>query len=240
MVFVPPLGSPYVADRESRQMAHRVTISNHYNILSNAGFGPNQISACLDCALSHVYSHGGTVLRMETDGIGPLCGYDACAGGCQVRGSTAPPTGPNGQGFKSYGLIDNLRADHLEGTFGDRVVSYSPHCLPNGTAFVSDLKGTSMYELVRVAQGITGGSSGSFSSASTVTNVEGTGGDSAQSPAGNGYTLAASSSAISEVANLFQVGLAGTLCWPSTLADGDPVPGPYTLTHAQPCPSWPQ
>jgi hypothetical protein len=47
--------------------AHGGTIDNWYNVGAPKGFGANQINAGHDLTLRHIYSRGGTPLRLETD-----------------------------------------------------------------------------------------------------------------------------------------------------------------------------
>ena len=249
----PPFGSssevPLPA-REDTEMPHRLHVSWHYNILSPSGYGNTQIQSCLDCTFSNMFSHGGTPMRVETDGMHNDNGYDDCTG-----------TGANGAGFKDYGLVDNLTATNIEAVDGNFVVSLTPHCSPNGVVHVSNLIGIDMNTVVQVAPLNANNKmlTGSFDVGTSVTNVIGYGGSLAQQPEPqdpiNSYNLGPANELLffSKVTEPTLSGgtsgvtLDGTVCWPS--ASGDPLDVPqltadfpivansnYTITNADPCP----
>ena len=227
MMFDPPNGAPFVADPEAQYLPHRVTVERQYNVLSPSGQGANQVRACRDCRFRSIYSHGGVALRVETDGVRPV-GAD-CTG-----------TGPDGQGFREFAIVDGLRARDIEGADGNRVVMFTPHCLPNGTARVRDVRGDDMRELVVVAPHQPDGPAGGFASV-TVTDVSGCGGSRAQEPHPDqdSYLLAPSRAAVDITAD--SVTLAGEWHWPAPpapggLADGRlPAEHGATISHPTAC-----
>ena len=232
MMFDPPNDTNYTPVVEDQKLPHRVTVVNHYNILSPSGQGANQIRACRDCTFAAIYSHGGVPLRVETDGIRPV-GTDCAA------------TGPNGVGFREFAIVDGLRAQRIEGAYGNRVAMFTPHCLPNGTAEVTDLRGTSMGELLVVADHQSDGPNGGFESI-TVRDIVGCGGSAAQDPHPDqdSYLLAPSRAAVlvAPATPTLPVTLAGTLTWPSPPSTGGLIDGllpaghSATITHPTACP----
>lgn len=211
MMFDPPDNAPFVGDVEAQHLPHRVSVKNHYNILSPSGQGSNQVRACRDCSFESIFSHGGAALRVETDGIKPV-GPDCSA------------TGPDGAGFKEFSIVDGLVANRIEGVDGNRVVMFTPHCLPNGSAKVSDVRGTNMYELVVAPTAQKDSPHGSFSSIE-ISDVQGCGGAAAQEahPDQDSYLLAPSRAAAQLLGPWVQ--LRGTWSWPRPgqpggLADG--------------------
>ena len=232
MMFDPPNDTTYTPVVEDQKLPHRVTVVNHYNILSPSGQGANQIRACRDCIFAGIYSHGGVPLRVETDGIRPV-------------GADCRATGTNGSGFREFAIVDGLRAERIEGAYGNRVVMFTPHCLPNGTAEVTDIRGTSMGELLVVADHQADGPNGGFSAIS-VRNITGCGGSAAQDPYPDldSYLLAPSRAAVlvARATPTLPVTVTGTLTWPSPptaggLADGLlPVGHGATITHPTTCP----
>lgn len=228
MMFDPPSGAPFVADPERQYLPHRVSVTRHYNVLSPSGQGANQVRACRDCRFTDVFSHGGVALRVETDGIRPV-------------GPDCSTTGPDGQGFREFAIVDGLRAERVEGAYGNRVAMFTPHCLSNGKVTVNSVTGTIMGELVVVAPPERDALAGGFSRV-RITDVWGCGGTRAQEPHPDldSYVVGPSRSA----AGVFDPNarLTGTWRWPATgqpggLADG--VLGVMTgpdLAHDGPCP----
>ena len=249
----PPFGSSMedpIPAREDTEMPHRLNVDYHYNILSPSGYGNNQIQACLDCTFTNIFSHGGTPMRIETDGMHNSAGYDNCAG-----------TGPLGAGFKDYGLVDNLTATNIEGVDGNFAVSLTPHCSPNGVVHVSNVIGTDMNVVVQVApqNANNNGLIGYFDVGTSVTNVIGYGGTQAQQPEPqnpiNSYSLGDANALLffTKVTEATASGgtsgvtLNGSVCWPTGSADPlrlaqDSADFPiaanshYTVTNADPCP----
>ncbi len=232
-MILPPKGAPVVADADM-QIAHGLRVSYHYNILSPSGWGPNQIRGCVDCSFDHVYSHGGTALRVETDGIPTTCGGVKCD--CASPGAV----------FASYSKVKGLVAHHIEGELGNNVFAATPHCLASDDLTVSELRGRMMAHLAAIAKPE---AAGGFKSIQ-VTNVEGCGGPEAWAqkadPKNNAYTLQSPQPAI-VVAPGVSVAFHGVLAWPSTksgspfaLVDGNPPPGDFSLVDLPGCPApWP-
>lgn len=110
-----PPGGPY-ADPTAG------TISNWYNIDGPKGFGPNQINAGHNLTFTHLFSDGGTTLRMETDAS-------------------------LGKGFGSE--LRGVRATDVAGQDCNRVVSFAPHDQMNGDVHVSGVKSVGCAEGVQ-------------------------------------------------------------------------------------------
>ncbi len=227
MMFDPPNDAAFTPVVEDQKVPHRVRVINHYNILSPSGQGANQVRACRDCLFASIFSHGGVPLRVETDGIRPV-GPDCAA------------TGSDGVGFREFAIVDDLVAFNIEGAYGNRVAMFTPHCLPNGTARVSGVRGTSMGELVAAARNQRDGPSGGFASI-TIDDVTGCGGELAQEPHPdqNSYLLKPSRAAALLVAP--KLDLAGTWSWPAPPAPGGlddgilPTGHGATIDHATTC-----
>ncbi|HVY47580.1 MAG TPA: hypothetical protein VHB21_16940, partial [Minicystis sp.] len=195
-----------------------------------SGQGPNQIRGCLDCTFDDVYSHGGTALRVETDGIKTACNGQPCA--CTAAGAV----------FTTASTVDGLVANHVQGDDGNNVVATTPHCLPNGTVAVSNVRGRMMAHLVAAAAGQT--AAGGFADVS-ITDVEGCGGTDALAqdadPKHNAYTLELPESAIQAAPGSNAV-FHGTLAWPPTsspvgLKDGSALQGDATHAPLPGCPA---
>lgn len=220
MMFDPPNDASWVSDPEMQVLPHRVRVTRHYNILSPSGQGPNQIRACIDCEFREIFSHGGVALRVETDGIRTI---DL---GCSN-------TGEDQQGFREFAIVTGLVAERIEGAYGNRVAMFTPHCLPNGTVEVRDVRGTSMGELVVVAGSQAGAPSGGFSSIH-IEDVWGCGGALAQEPYPeepyNSYLPAPSRAAAGIVADW--VDLTGTWSWPPSGAAGGLIDGLFPAGHS--------
>jgi hypothetical protein len=236
LMFDPPKDTPYDPSRtrDTWIMPHRVRVDWHYNVLSPSGQGPNQVRGCIDCSFHHVFSHGGSVLRVETDGLGTTCGNNAC--GC---------TGPNGVGFSTFSMVDGLVADHIEGAFGNRAVQLTPHCLPNGSVAVHEVRGTSMDQVVVLAGAEAPGNSGLFTSVH-IADVAGCGGAYAQyaMPKVNAYTLGPSESLIGISPDVSWATFEGTWAWPLPPADGGMprgnLPSGVAVENPSVCPApWP-
>jgi hypothetical protein len=213
-----------------------------YNVLSPSGWGPLQVQACLGCTVSHVFSHGGVALRLETDHAAPLCGHDQCGGGCVRNGVVAPPTDEPGNGFTTFARIDDLTGSDIEGALGNAVFTLAPHCQRNGTVDVDGVRGTSMGALVSIGQG--GATNGSFASDSHVANVVGAFAASGKAqdpmPQLDTYDLYAPQVGLNWAPKEYTATTGGTFCWPAALRDINlpasaqpPVP---TFTHAG-CPA---
>lgn len=101
-----PVGGPYADPTDG-------TVSNWYNVGGPKGFGPNQINAGHNLTFTHLFSEGGTTLRMETD---------ASLGkhfGSELRG---------------------VHATDIAGQDCNRVVSFAPHDQANSDVHVSNVR----------------------------------------------------------------------------------------------------
>ncbi len=214
-----------------------------YNVLSPSGWGPIQVQSCLGCTVSHVFSHGGVALRMETDHAAPLCGHDQCDGGCIRNNMVVPPTDEQGVGFGTYARVDNLTGTDIEGAYGNVVVTLSPHCQHNGYVNVSGIRGTNMTALVSVGEG--GSTNGTFSSDSAIADVVGeispVGFAQGPMPQIDTYGLQTPQIGLNWTPTEYTANTAGFFCWPSSLPDIfrpnwalAPVPVPM-FTHTM-CP----
>lgn len=230
MMFDPLDGSAFTPLVADQRLPQRVVVHDHYNILSPSGQGPNQIRACRDCTFTHVFSHGGVALRVETDGI-------------RTVGADCSATGPDGQGFREFAIVDGLRARDVQAIDANRVVMFTPHCLPNGTATVDNVRGWDVGELVAIVPHQVDGPAGGFRSV-VVSDVAGCGGVAAQQPypAQDSYLLGPSRAAVLVTASYGS--LAGPLAWPAPPAPGGltdgvlPTVGGFALTHPTGCPRW--
>ena len=92
---------------------HNGTIENWYNVNGPKGFGPNQINAGHNLVFRHIFTRGGTSLRLETDAS-------------------------QGKGFASE--IRGLQADDIAGENCNRVVSFVPHAQTNYDVHVSHVQ----------------------------------------------------------------------------------------------------
>lgn len=137
----------------AEQVPTNINVSWHYNIVAPSGQGPNQIRTCVDCTFSHIFGHGGAALRVETDGVAGAC--DGLAGPAKV---------------------DGLRADHIQGVYGNYAVILNPHCVDNGDVRVNTVWSTSEYGMVGIAAGDKDHPGrGSFADETVVANVLGCG-----------------------------------------------------------------
>jgi hypothetical protein len=146
-----PIAGPFI------QPKHGV-ISNHVNINSPRGFGPNQINAGEDLTFQNIYSSGGTALRLETDG--------------SMNTNGTPDRGAK---------IDHLVARNIVGQNCNRAVSLSPHAQANFNVDVSGVWAYSCYQgvVAAVDNSIPATLAGRFSNA-TVNNLHVLGGTAAQ------------------------------------------------------------
>lgn len=205
-------------NRENTALPHRINVEWHYNILSPAGYGPNQVRSCIGCTFKNIFSHGGTALRVETDAVSPAV-----------------------SGVASFAIVDDLNAERIMGINGNRVVALVPHLQKNGVVKVRLVMGVSEYELVLASVGEPGGT-GSFAAGTRVHDIQGASGEWAQDHLSGGYKLAPSSVAINNTGPMANVDIGGDLCWPALgkpggLADGDVVSG-TKVKHGK-CPAWP-
>jgi len=92
---------------------HNGTIANWYNINSPKGYGPNQVNAGHNLTFRHIYSRGGTVLRLETDAS-------------------------QGKNFGSE--LRGVQADDLVGENCNRAVAFEPHSQTNRDVHVAHVR----------------------------------------------------------------------------------------------------
>lgn len=246
MMFEPVDGAT-VSDRDRAAVPRRIHVSYHYNINAPPGQGSNQVRSCIDCTFDRVFSHGGVPLRFETDGVRTVCPRNDCS--CDA-GVTGPVMADGSlQGFLTFGVVDGVVASNIVGVLGNAAVLANPHCLTNGTVEVSGVLAVSdKYALSTSAPrsggpGAPSGGVGTFQSF-TVRDLTAFAGDQAENrttqgtsgvPGGwRGFDLIPSVAAIGYPNQPFPLALAGTLCWPPPLADGElaSVAGTYTLTHS--------
>ncbi len=168
MMFDPHEGMPVPADEADARLPQRIHVHDHYNILSPSGQGPNQVRSCIDCRFERIFSHGGVALRIETDGIR------------RVTDCTA--TGPNGQGFTTYAIVDRLVAEDIVGADGNRAAMLTPHCLDSGVVTVRRVTGYSEFQTAVAAARDRGSRSGGFAAGSRIDEVRACPGDAAQEP----------------------------------------------------------
>ena len=144
-----PVDGPFVQPQDG-------VVMNHVNVNAPRGYGPNQINAVTRVAFQHIYSYGGTALRIETDG-------SLGAGGYPDRGAS----------------VDSLTATQIVGVDCNRAVSLSPHGQDNGAVKIAGVWAYSCNQAV-VAQADTKLThQGSFAHA-VVSNVRVQSGDDAQ------------------------------------------------------------
>jgi hypothetical protein len=157
-----PVGGPYFDPRHG-------TIVNHVNIGAPRGFGPNQINSGHEIELRHIYSRGGTALRLESD--------DARGRfGAEVR---------------------DLVASDIVGERCNRAVAFAPHAQVNQNIAVTGVRALSCYQGVieSADEGLPRDRRGSFV-ASTIDDVDVIAGDGAQLPSDDGgWTTGPSSQA---------------------------------------------
>jgi len=92
---------------------HNGTIANWYNVNSPKGYGPNQVNAGHNLTFRHIYSRGGTVLRLETDAS-------------------------KGKSFGSE--LRGVQADDLAGEDCNRAVAFVPHDQTNRDVHVAHVQ----------------------------------------------------------------------------------------------------
>jgi len=132
---------------------HNGTITNWYNVNSPKGYGPNQVNAGHNLTFRHIYSRGGTVLRLETDASQ---GKDF---GSELRG---------------------VQADDIAGENCNRAVVFAPHAQTNRDVHVNHVQSMGCAEGVLESRDETNkGPEGSFQG-STIDDVTVAGGPRAQ------------------------------------------------------------
>lgn len=92
---------------------HNGTVTNWYNVNGPKGYGPNQVNGGHNLAFHHIYSRGGTSLRLETDASQ---GKDF---GAELRG---------------------VQADDIAGESCNRAVVFAPHSQTNHDVHVTHVQ----------------------------------------------------------------------------------------------------
>jgi len=92
---------------------HNGSVINWYNVRAPKGFGPNQVNAAHDVRFSHVFSSGGTSMRLETDAS-------------------------QGKSFASE--IRGVTVDDIAGRDCNRAVSFAPHAQNNYDVHVTHVQ----------------------------------------------------------------------------------------------------
>jgi hypothetical protein len=94
---------------------HDGTVQNWYNVHAPKGFGPNQLNAGHNLTFDHIFSRGGTTLRLETD--------------ASLK--------------KTYAAeLRDVRADDIAGQDCNRVVVFAPHSQTNYDVHVTNIRST--------------------------------------------------------------------------------------------------
>jgi hypothetical protein len=135
---------------------HNGTIANWYNVHSPRGYGPNQVNSAHNISLSHIFTQGGSALRIETD---------------------------NSNQVKFGSEVRSVLADDVAAVNCNRAVAFAPHFQTNIDVHVSHVQASSCYQGVveAIDEGIPADRRGSFIN-STISNVTVLGGTHAQDP----------------------------------------------------------
>ena len=142
----PPDGSIYYDP-------HNGTVNNWYNVHGPKGFGPNQVNAGHNLSFHHIFSQGGTALRLETDAS---------------------------QGKSFAAELRGVNADDIAGLKCNRAVSFSPHSQFNYDVHVTSVQALSCAQgVVESIDETNKRPAGAFVN-STIANVSVTGGAGAQ------------------------------------------------------------
>ncbi|HVT75745.1 MAG TPA: glycosyl hydrolase family 28-related protein [Acidimicrobiales bacterium] len=132
---------------------HNGTVSNWYNIHGPKGFGPNQVNAGHQLQFHHIFSQGGTALRLETDAS---------------------------QGKSFAAELRGVTADDINGLNCNRAVSFSPHSQFNYDVNVTNVRAVNCAQgVVESIDETNKWPAGAFVN-STIANVSVTGGAGAQ------------------------------------------------------------
>lgn len=141
---------------------HNGTVDNWYNIRGTKGYGPDQIGAGHNLTFRHIFTEGGTALRLETDAS-------------------------QGKPFASE--IRGLVADDIAGLDCNRAVSFTPHAQQNFDVHVTSVRAVSCSEGVVESISPTGSLPPGAFTGSTISGVTVTAGGQAQNgvPGSTGY-----------------------------------------------------
>jgi len=142
-------------------------INNWYNIQGPKGYGPNQVGGAQNVSFNHIFTQGGTALRLETDSSQASLGDKSAGKVC-----------PNNK-TKFGSEIRGLTADDIHGRNCNRAVSFTPHTQDNYDVHVTNVVSTSCAEAVVESKSTFDHQDGSFNN-STLANVNVIGGDKAQ------------------------------------------------------------
>ncbi|MGI9023025.1 MAG: fibronectin type III domain-containing protein [Acidimicrobiales bacterium] len=147
-------------DRSAFYDPHNGTITNWYNVGSPRGYGPNQVNSGHNLTIDHVYSRGGTALRLETD---------------------------NSNQVKFGSELRSVIATDIVGENCNRAVAFAPHFQTNHDVHVTGVRARACYQGVveAVDKEIAPARRGAFL-VSTIADVVVTGGPGAQIPIPDG------------------------------------------------------
>jgi hypothetical protein len=132
---------------------HNGTVTNWYNVNSPKGYGPNQVNAGHNLSFHHIYTRGGTALRLETDAS-------------------------QGKGFGSE--LRGVQADDIAGQNCNRAVAFAPHAQTNHDVHVTHVQASGCAQGVLESRDETNKSGEGSFQATTIADVTVTGGDRAQ------------------------------------------------------------
>lgn len=148
-----PIGGPFYDP-------HDGAIRNVYEVGAPRGFGPDQVNSGHNLSFEHLYSRGGTTLRLETDNAHARFG----------------------------GEIAGLTADDITGVDCNRAVSFAPHDQINRDVHVTNVVAIACYQGLNesIDEQIPITRRGAFLD-SSVTTVSVSAGDDAQTPTTQGW-----------------------------------------------------
>lgn len=178
----------------SPQIPRRVTLSNLYNIKSPVSYGAVQVSACVDCTFSGLFSQGGVTLRLETD-------------------AEEAYYLKNHKHY--YSIVDALHGNDIESLNGRQAVTMSPHSQKNGVVTIDGVIMKSSVAAVRTNSARPAGLPlGGFAASSSVSDISATSGTQAQiQMAGSvGWTLGKSQMAVADSEGQFTVRWSNVQC----------------------------
>jgi len=178
----------------SPQIPRRVTLTNLYNVKSPVSYGAVQVSACVDCTFDGLFSLGGVTLRLETD-------------------AEEAYYLKNHKHY--YSIVDRLNGADIESLNGRQAITMSPHSQTNGVVTIDGVVMASSVAAVRTNSARPAGlPMGTFSSASSVSDITATSGTQGQiQMAGSvGWTLGKSQMAVADSEGQFTVRWANVHC----------------------------
>ena len=178
----------------SPQIPRRVTLRNLYNVKSPVSYGAVQVSACVSCTFDGLFSQGGVTLRLETDAEEAY----------YLKTHT-----------HYYSTVDRLSGSDIVSLNGRQAVTMSPHSQKNGVVTIDGVSMTSSVAAVRTNSARPAGLPlGTFSSASSISDISATSGSQAQiQMAGSvGWTLGKSQMAVDDSDAQFTVQWSNVSC----------------------------